>query len=74
MKKLLLSVALLVALLPVAAQSPAKLPLRSGVYLNGADFEQGKMALESDPKLEAHKIKLNEFFDKPEVFHLGWTV
>ena len=35
MKKLLLSV----ALLPVAAQSPAKPPLRSGVYLNGADFD-----------------------------------
>ena len=75
MKKLLLSVALLVALLPVAAQSPAKPPLRSGVYLNGSDFEQGKMALESNPKLEAHKIKLNEFFNKPyiTVLHHGET-
>jgi len=64
MKKLLLSVALLAALLPVAAQSPTKPPLRSGVYLTGQDFLQGKMALESDPKLEDHKIKLNEFFNK----------
>ena len=67
MKKLLLSVALLAALLPAAAQSSAKPPLRSGVYLTGADFEQGKMALESDPKLEDHKIKLNEFFNKPYI-------
>ena len=75
MKKFLLSVALLVALLPVAARSPAKPPLRSGVYLNGSDFEQGKLALESDPKLESHKIKLNEFFDMPciAVRHHGET-
>ena len=65
MKKLLLSIiALLAALLPVAAQSPTTQPLRSGVYLTGQDFLQGKMALESDPKLEDHKIKLNEFFNK----------
>jgi hypothetical protein len=75
MKKLLLSVALLVALLPGAAQSPAKQPVRSGVYLTGQDFLQGKMALESDPAVEAHKIKLNEFFNKPyiTVLHHGET-
>ena len=66
---------MLVALLPVAAQSPVKSPLRSGVYLNRSDFEQGKLDLESDPKLEAHKIKLNEFIDKPciTVRHHGET-
>ncbi|MFD1470269.1 hypothetical protein ACFQ48_18730 [Hymenobacter caeli] len=75
MKKLLLSVALLAALLPVVAQSPAKPPLRSGVYLTGADFEQDKLTLESDPQREDHRIKLNEFFNKSyiTVRHHGET-
>jgi hypothetical protein len=75
MKKLLLSVALLAALLPVAAQAPAKPPLRSGVYLTGEDFIHGKMALESNPTVEVHQIKLNEFFNKPyiTVRHHGET-
>ena len=64
MKAFLIIAALTAVFLPVAAQSPASERLRSGVYLTGADFEQGKLTLESNPKLEDHKIKLNEFFNK----------
>ena len=69
MKKLLAFVALLVGLLPVAAQpsSAAKPPVRSGVYLTGQDFVKGKLTLESNPAVEEHKIKLHEFFNKPYI-------
>lgn len=45
----------------------------SGVYLNAADFRNGKLTYEIDCSTEKHKIKLNEFLDKSfiTVVHKG---
>jgi hypothetical protein len=47
---------------------------KSGVYLNVADYETKKLTYEIDCSEEKHKIKLNEFFNKPyiTVVHNGY--
>ncbi len=43
----------------------------SGVYLSASDFASGKLKYEINCSTEKHKIKLNEFLEKPyiTVFH-----
>lgn len=64
--KLIFSMMMLAMPLGIFAQN-------SGVYLNGADFRNGKLTYEIDCSTEKHKIKLNEFLDKPfiTVVHSG---
>ncbi len=39
----------------------------SGIYKNGDDFSNGKLSLAINCETEKHKIKLNDFFNKPYV-------
>ncbi len=45
----------------------------SGIYLNISDYNNQKLTYEIDCSVEKHKIKLNEFFNKPyiTVIHHG---
>ncbi|TKK66314.1 hypothetical protein FC093_17160 [Ilyomonas limi] len=46
----------------VAAQNDS-----SGIYVNGNDFSSGKLSLAINCATEEHKIKLNDFFNKPYI-------
>ena len=37
----------------------------SGIYLNAADFESGKLTYSTDCKSRKHSVKLHEFWDSP---------
>lgn len=39
----------------------------SGVYLSASDFKNGKLAYAINCSTQKHKIKLNEFFNKPYI-------
>lgn len=47
--------------------------IRSGIYLTDSAFVNNQLTLAIDCKTEKHKIKLNDFFNKPfiEVIHEG---
>lgn len=40
---------------------------RSGIYMNLTDYQNHKLNYEIDCNKEKHKIKLNEFFNKPYI-------
>lgn len=48
----------------------------SGVYLSASDFKNGKLAYAINCKTQKHKIKLNEFLNKPyiTVVHEGKSI
>lgn len=56
---------ILLLLLPIATFSANA--QKCGVYLNAADFVNEKLAFENDCSAKKHRIKLNDFLEKPYI-------
>jgi hypothetical protein len=68
MKTLFILVAVLAAFMfSVDASAQTVTPKTSGVYLSGADYENGRLAFEGGCETKAHKLELHDVLNKPYI-------
>ncbi len=65
MRTLFIPVAVLVAFVfSFGASAQAVIPKSSGVYLNGADYKNGRLSFEGDCGSKTHKLELHDVLNK----------